>query len=220
MIKVKDLYHSKGTIDLLNGINLEIKKGETIIITGHEREGKTLLLQCLLGLETFRKGKIIYNEETLPGREQDIGIVQQYFNLFPHKTIMENVIEVAIILHKVKRETAEDYGRNILKKLGLIEKADLYPEVLDRGDKKLVALAKALVRKPKLLLIDEPVSQLEEDCRHKVYRAIQQLATDGLTLVIVTEDFYFSNLLDERTFMLDNGVIKKYIREGEKDGAH
>ena len=88
MIKVKDLYHSKGTIDLLNGINLEIKKGETIIITGHEREGKTLLLQCLLGLETFRKGKIIYNE-TLPGQGVGYRIVQQYFNLFPHKTIME-----------------------------------------------------------------------------------------------------------------------------------
>lgn len=220
MIVIENLYLSKGKTYLLKGINFKVIKGVPTIITGSDQEGKNLLLDCLARIESIDDGLIIYNAEALPNQERDIEIVQQYSNLFPHKTVMENVIEAPIILGKETRAEAKVLGKEVLRKVGLIHKADMYPESLDRGEKKLVAIAKALAKRPKLLMIDKPAYQLDAEFKKKIYHAISSLVADGLTLVIVTDEFYFSNLPNSNTFILDNGMMTNHNHEDKKDGAH
>lgn len=214
MISGKNIHKSFGDLEVLKGVDLDVEAGEVIVIVGVSGSGKSTLLRCFNFLEMIDEGEIRIDEQKIDLRKNDfskvraeVGMVFQHFNLFPHKTVLENVIEAPIIVKKMNKEKAIKEGLSILEKVGLSEKADVYPNKLSGGQKQRVAIARALAMEPKALLFDEPTSALDPELVGEVLQVMQDLANDGMTMIVVTHEMKFAKEVADRIIMLDEGRI-------------
>ena len=212
IIKIRDLHKNyEGNIEILKGVNLDIKKGEVISIIGASGGGKSTLLRCMIGLEEIDKGSI----ET-PDR-QKMGMVFQSFNLFPHMTALQNIMESLVVVDKIPKEEAKKIGLELLERVGLKERANFYPKALSGGQKQRVAIARAMAKNPEVLLFDEPTSALDPEMVNEVLNVIQNLKdTTKMTMVIVSHEIDFVNKISDRIVVMENGNIKE-IREVSKN---
>ena len=212
IIKIRDLHKNyEGNIEILKGVNLDIKKGEVISIIGASGVGKSTLLRCMIGLEEIDKGSI----ET-PDR-QKMGMVFQSFNLFPHMTALQNIMESLVVVDKMPKEEAKKIGLELLERVGLKERANFYPKALSGGQKQRVAIARAMAKNPEVLLFDEPTSALDPEMVNEVLNVIQNLKdTTKMTMVIVSHEIDFVNKISDRIVVMENGNIKE-IREVSKN---
>lgn len=219
MLKVEGLCKSFGSTEVLKGVNLTIKQGEIVVVVGASGGGKTTLLRSINYLEKCNKGSIEVNGEYLlkdgiyaskdKVREirRNIGLVFQAFNLFPHKSVMENLIEAPIRVLGQKAEEAKKKAEEILIFLGLEEKKDCYPYELSGGQKQRVAIGRALALKPKLMCFDEPTSALDPTLTGEVAKLIKSLSSEGMAMLIITHDMEFAKLVADRIVSMENGVI-------------
>ncbi|MBS9539449.1 amino acid ABC transporter ATP-binding protein [Staphylococcus hominis] len=216
MIKVQNLNKSFNKNEVLKDINLEINKGEVVAIIGPSGSGKSTLLRCMNLLETPSNGKVIFEGKELTHKNinlselrQKMGIVFQNFNLFPHKTVLENVILAPKLLKKVDLKKLEIEGKALLKKVGLEEKANAYPSQLSGGQKQRVAIARALAMHPDVILFDEPTSALDPEVVYEVLKVMKDLAKEGMTMVVVTHEMGFAkDVGDKVIFMADGYVVE------------
>lgn len=216
MIKVQNLNKSFNKNAVLKDINLEINKGEVVAIIGPSGSGKSTLLRCMNLLETPSNGKVIFEGKELTHKNinlselrQKMGMVFQNFNLFPHKTVLENVILAPKLLKKVDLKKLEIEGKALLKKVGLEEKANAYPSQLSGGQKQRVAIARALAMHPDVILFDEPTSALDPEVVYEVLKVMKDLAKEGMTMVVVTHEMGFAkDVGDKVIFMADGYVVE------------
>ncbi|MGB2818437.1 MAG: amino acid ABC transporter ATP-binding protein [Burkholderiaceae bacterium] len=214
MISVKNLSKSFGTHRVLDDVSLEIGKGEVVCIIGASGSGKSTLLRCMNGLESYDSGELTIENRPIRQGDRDIhrlrtevGMVFQRFNLFPHRTAIQNVIEGPIYVKKVPKQQALEEGRALLQKVGLGDKIDAYPAKLSGGQQQRVAIARSLAMKPKVILFDEPTSALDPELVGDVLRVMQQLAEEGMTMVVVTHEMGFAREVADRVLFLDQGRI-------------
>lgn len=214
MITIKDLHKSFGDHEVLKGIDLEIEKGEILVIIGPSGSGKSTILRCMNLLETPTSGDMIFEGKSLVDKNtnidevrQNIGMVFQHFNLFPHKTILENVTLAPITLKKMSKEEAEKKAEVLLKRVGLYDKKDTYPAQLSGGQKQRIAIARALAMEPDMMLFDEPTSALDPEMVKEVLEVIKELAQDGMTMAIVTHEMGFAKEVADRVIFVDEGKI-------------
>ncbi|MDO4589210.1 MAG: amino acid ABC transporter ATP-binding protein [Fusobacterium sp.] len=207
VIKVKNLYKKYSENEMiLKGINLEIEKGEVISIIGASGGGKSTLLRCLIGLENIDSGTIEVPEKN------KMGMVFQSFNLFPHMTALENIMESLIVVDKMEKSKAKEIAFQLLDKVGLKERANFYPKTLSGGQKQRVAIARALAKNPEVLLFDEPTSALDPEMVKEVENVIRELRdTSDITMVIVSHEIEFVNQISDRIIVMENGSIKEII---------
>lgn len=216
MIKVQNLNKSFNKNEVLKDINLEINKGEVVAIIGPSGSGKSTLLRCMNLLETPSNGKVIFEGKELTHKNinlselrQKMGMVFQNFNLFPHKTVLENVILAPKLLKKVDLKKLKIEGKALLKKVGLEEKANAYPSQLSGGQKQRVAIARALAMHPDVILFDEPTSALDPEVVYEVLKVMKDLAKEGMTMVVVTHEMGFAkDVGDKVIFMADGYVVE------------
>ncbi|HJH06350.1 amino acid ABC transporter ATP-binding protein [Fusobacterium ulcerans] len=212
MIKVNDLskQYLEGDV-ILKGVNLDIEKGEVVSIIGPSGGGKSTLLRCLIGLEEIDSGNI-----EVPDKKK-MGMVFQSFNLFPHKTAIQNIMESLIVVDKMDKSEAKKIAYDLLEKVGLKDRADFYPKALSGGQKQRVAIARALARNPEVLLFDEPTSALDPDMVKEVLNVIEQLReSSNITMVIVSHEIDFVNQISDRIVVMENGNIKNIIVNKKK----
>lgn len=213
-IVVKGLYKSFERLDVLKGINLEIKDGEVVCLIGPSGSGKSTLLRCLNRLEEATGGTVIVdgNEISNPKIDinhvrENIGMVFQHFNLFPNLTVIENIMLAPVELKKMTKGEAEKKAKQLLERVGLLEKADAYPVQLSGGQKQRVAIARSLAMNPDIMLFDEPTSALDPEMVGEVLEVMKKLAEDGMTMVVVTHEMGFAREVSDRVLFLDEGVI-------------
>lgn len=219
MIKVQNLNKSFNKNVVLKDINLEVNKGEVVAIIGPSGSGKSTLLRCMNLLETPSNGKVIFEGKELTHKNinlnelrQKMGMVFQNFNLFPHKTVLENVILAPKLLKNVDLKKLEIEGKALLKKVGLEEKANAYPSQLSGGQKQRVAIARALAMHPDVILFDEPTSALDPEVVYEVLKVMKDLAKEGMTMVVVTHEMGFAkDVGDKVIFMADGYVVESEI---------
>ncbi|MDR2710831.1 MAG: amino acid ABC transporter ATP-binding protein [Burkholderiales bacterium] len=224
MIAARDIHKRFGALEVLKGISLEVKKGDVIAVIGSSGSGKSTFLRCLNHLETIDRGSIEIESETLVSTGGDgvcryapdaavqcicrkMGMVFQQFNLFPHLTVMQNLIEAPIVVKKMKREVILPKAEALLRKVGLLEKRDSYPSRLSGGQKQRVAIARALAMEPDILLFDEPTSALDPELTGEVLRTIRQLAEERMTMLVVTHEMAFAREVSTQTIFMDEGEI-------------
>ena len=223
MIQANDLLKSFGEHVVLNGINFEVKKGEVIAVIGPSGSGKSTLLRCLNGLEEIDSGVIAIEGETYADKDYEkkdkinskdkkdiakkLGMVFQHFNLFPHKTVLENVIEAPITVLKMKKDEAVPLGEALLEKVGLLDKRDFYPSKISGGQKQRVAIARALGMNPDIMLFDEPTSSLDPELVGEVQKVIADLVKEKMTMMIVTHEMRFAEEVADRIIFMDEGRI-------------
>lgn len=222
MIKTENLkktFVGRGqTVNAVDGVTAHIKPGEVVVIIGPSGSGKSTYLRCLNGLETLTSGHILVDGIDLADRKTDlnkvrreVGMVFQQFNLFPHKTVLENLILAQMVVRKRKRDEAEKKGRELLKKVGIAEKEKEYPTRLSGGQQQRVAIARALAMDPKVMLFDEPTSALDPEMVGEVLEVMKQLAREGMTMVVVTHEMGFAREVADRVLFMDYG---KLVEEG------
>ena len=214
MIYVKDLHKTYGENEVLKGIDEHISKGEVVVVIGPSGSGKSTFLRCLNLLEIPTKGQITFEGQDITSKSTDInkvrekmGMVFQQFNLFPHKTVMENICMAPIKVKKVSKEEAEKKATDLLKKVGLFDKADVYPASLSGGQKQRIAIARALAMEPDVMLFDEPTSALDPEMVGEVLNVMKNLAKDGMTMVVVTHEMGFAREVGDRILFVDQGKI-------------
>ncbi|WP_102273515.1 amino acid ABC transporter ATP-binding protein [Cytobacillus massiliigabonensis] len=214
MIEIKQLSKSFGSLQVLKNINLTIKPQEVVVLIGSSGSGKSTLLRCLNFLETANSGEIIIDSESINPAitnlnkvREKVGMVFQHFNLFPHKTVLENIIEAPIYVKREKKEQAIRKAQKLLQKVGLADKANFYPEQLSGGQKQRVAIARALAMEPQVMLFDEPTSALDPELVGEVLQVMKELAGEGMTMVIVTHEMGFAKEVADRIIMLADGYI-------------
>ncbi len=214
MIEIKDLHKSFGDLEVLKGITETIKDGEIVSIIGPSGSGKSTFLRCINLLEEPTSGHIIIDgqEITDPKTDinkmrEDLGMVFQRFNLFPHKTVLENITLAPINVKGIAQADAEKTARELLKRVGLLDKADSYPAALSGGQQQRVAIARALAMHPKIMLFDEPTSALDPEMVGEVLAVIRQLTETGMTMLIVTHEMGFAREVCDRVFFMDQGYI-------------
>ncbi|WP_289102540.1 amino acid ABC transporter ATP-binding protein [uncultured Fusobacterium sp.] len=196
---------------ILKNINLGIKKGEVVSIIGPSGGGKSTLLRCLIGLEEIDSGDV-----KVPDKKK-MGMVFQSFNLFPHKTAIQNIMESLIVVDKMDKSEAKKIAYDLLEKVGLKDRADFYPKALSGGQKQRVAIARALARNPEVLLFDEPTSALDPDMVKEVLNVIEQLRdSSNITMVIVSHEIDFVNQISDRIVVMENGNIKDIVVNKKK----
>ena len=212
IIKIRDLFKTyEGDVKILKGVNLDIEKGEVISIIGASGGGKSTLLRCMIGLEDIDGGSI----ET-PDKKK-MGMVFQSFNLFPHKTALQNIMESLIVVDKMPKEEAKKIGLELLDRVGLKERANFYPKALSGGQKQRVAIARAMAKNPDVLLFDEPTSALDPEMVNEVLNVIQNLRdTTDMTMVIVSHEIEFVDKISDRIVVMENGNIKE-IKKNKKN---
>ena len=218
MIKVDNLSKSFGNLEVLKNINLSISEKEVVVLIGASGSGKSTLLRCLNFLEVAENGEIVIDSEPInPAKtnlnkiREKVGMVFQHFNLFPHKTVLENIIEAPMFVRRETKEAASKKAMSLLKKVGLEDKANYYPDQLSGGQKQRVAIARALAMEPKVMLFDEPTSALDPELVGEVLQVMNDLAHEGMTMVIVTHEMGFAREVADRVIMLADGHI---IEEG------
>ena len=214
MIDVKNLHKYFGSLEVLKGIDCHIDKGECVCVIGPSGSGKSTFLRCLNLLETPTKGDIVIDDMHLTEKDFDVdamrkrvGMVFQHFNLFPHLTILENVT-LAPIRHKMMtEEQAKEKAMELLNRVGVGDKADNYPAQLSGGQKQRVAIARSLALSPEVMLFDEPTSALDPEMVGEVLEVMKQLAQEGMTMVVVTNEMGFAREVANRVFFMDGGGI-------------
>lgn len=214
MIEVKNLEKSFGKNHVLRGINETINEGEVVCIIGPSGSGKSTFLRCLNLLEQPTSGEVILDGEKINAPDRDIdkirenlGMVFQNFNLFPHMSVLDNITMAPIKVKGQARGEAEAEARRLLDVVGLLDKAEAYPSSLSGGQKQRVAIARALAMKPEIMLFDEPTSALDPEMVGEVLAVMKQLAEDGMTMVIVTHEMGFAREVADRVLFIDGGVI-------------
>ena len=214
MIRIENLHKSFGDLEVLKGINEHISHGEVVVVIGPSGSGKSTFLRCLNLLETPTDGEIYIDDELINSPKADVnkirqkmGMVFQHFNLFPHLTIMENITLAPVLLKKMTKPEAIKKGEELLKKVGLSEKADSYPSQLSGGQKQRVAIARALAMQPEIMLFDEPTSALDPEMVGEVLDVMKELAQSGMTMVVVTHEMGFAREVGTRILFMDDGVI-------------
>jgi polar amino acid transport system ATP-binding protein len=219
MIKVEDLKKSFGDNEVLKKINLEVNKQEVVVVIGPSGSGKSTLLRCINLLETITSGHVYIEGTDIADKKaninkirQDVGMVFQQFNLFPHMTVLDNIMLAPTKVKKVGKEQAKEKALELLGKVGLAEKADAYPDSLSGGQKQRIAIARALAMEPKMMLFDEPTSALDPEMVGEVLDVMKQLAKDGMTMVVVTHEMGFAREVGDRVIFMDGGYI---IEENE-----
>ncbi|MBU3220545.1 amino acid ABC transporter ATP-binding protein [Clostridium algidicarnis] len=219
MIQIKDLTKDFGDNKVLKGVNEEIKKGEVVVVIGPSGSGKSTFLRCLNLLEIPTSGHIVFEGQDITDKKVDInklrekmGMVFQQFNLFPHKTILDNITLAPIKVKGKSKEEAESIAFKLLDKIGLREKAKSYPSQLSGGQKQRIAIARALAMEPTVMLFDEPTSALDPEMVGEVLAVMKDLAKEGMTMVVVTHEMGFAKEVGDRVLFMDNGNI---VEEGE-----
>ena len=214
MIKIKNLEKTYGDLKVLKGISTDIKEGEVISIIGPSGSGKSTFLRCINRLEEPTNGEIDIEGENVVSPKVDInkirekvGMVFQHFNLFSHKTVLENITIGPIKLKKTSQEEAEKIAISLLDKVGLADKKDVYPNKLSGGQKQRVAIARALAMNPKVILFDEPTSALDPEMIGEVLEVMKDLAREGMTMIVVTHEMGFARTVANRVFFMDQGTI-------------
>jgi len=214
VIKVIDLHKSFGDLEVLKGVNNEIRKGEVVCIIGASGSGKSTFLRCLNLLEEPTKGEVIIDGISLTEHKKDInklrqkvGMVFQQFNLFPHMTVLGNITLGPIKLRGMTREQAEKKAVELLRKVGLYDKDNVYPNKLSGGQKQRVAIARALAMDPEVMLFDEPTSALDPEMVGEVLNVMKQLADEGMTMAVVTHEMGFAREVGDRILFMDEGII-------------
>ncbi len=216
MIDIKNLHKRFGRLEVLRGINETIDEGERVVLIGASGSGKSTLLRCLNLLEEPDEGTIVFDgvDLTAPDTNLDrtrchMGMVFQHFNLFPHKTILENITLAPVYLRLQKKAEAKEKAMALLKRIGLADKANTYPAMLSGGQKQRVAIVRALAMEPRVMLFDEPTSALDPEMVGEVLDLIRQLAQTGMTMVIVTHEMGFAREVGTRVLFMDEGEIKE-----------
>ncbi len=214
MIEIDNLYKRFGDLEVLKGIDLSVSQGEVTVIMGPSGSGKSTLLRCINRLEEITSGTVTVDGYDVTDPETNInfvrteaGMVFQQFNLFPHMTALGNVTLGPLKVRKMERGEAEKLGLDLLKKVGLSDKANVYPDHLSGGQKQRVAIARSLALKPKVMLFDEPTSALDPELVGEVLEVMKQLGREGMTMVVVTHEMNFAREVADRVIFMDEGII-------------
>ena len=231
LVVARNVHKSYGDNEVLKGIDLDVKPSEVVVILGPSGSGKSTFLRCINHLEDIDRGSIMVggeqigyelrgdrlhklSERAIARQRRDIGMVFQQFNLYPHMTVLQNIIEAPMGVHKESRQEAEKYARELLEKVGLSDKADAYPRHLSGGQQQRVAIARALAVKPKLMLFDEPTSALDPELVGEVLATMRDLAQQGLTMIVVTHEIGFAKEAADRVVFMDRGYV---VEQGAAD---
>lgn len=231
VVNLKKIEKSFGTLKVLKGIDFAVDKGEIVTIIGPSGSGKSTLLRCINRLEKIEKGeieilgtKIAENDHNMKSRYlhekqlrlvcKKIGMVFQNFNLFPHKSAIENIMEAQIVVNNIEKAEAEKTAMELLKKVGLEDKKNVYPSQLSGGQKQRIAIARALAMKPSVMLFDEPTSALDPELVGEVLNVIKKLAEEHMTMIVVTHEMGFAREISNRIVFMDNGEI---LEEGKPE---
>ncbi|GAB1578549.1 MULTISPECIES: amino acid ABC transporter ATP-binding protein [Bordetella] len=214
MILLKDVRKNFGKLEVLKGIDAEVQKGEVVCVIGPSGSGKSTILRCINGLERYDGGLITIDGErvdcdasSIVSIRTQVSMVFQRFNLFPHRTALENVIEGPVFVKKEPRAQAIERGRELLASVGLADKADAHPPQLSGGQQQRVAIARALAMQPKAILFDEPTSALDPELVGDVLGVMRKLAEAGMTMVVVTHEMSFAREVADRVLFIDGGVV-------------
>ena len=224
MLRAHDIHKRFGQIEVLRGVSLSLAKGETVAIIGPSGSGKSTFLRCLNHLETIDRGQIDIEGETLVSTDAAghchylpdadvrrlcgrMGMVFQHFNLFPHMTVLQNIIEAPMTVQGMKRDAIIPKAEELLRKVGLLEKRDAYPSRLSGGQKQRVAIARALAMEPDIMLFDEPTSALDPELTGEVLRTMRELADEHMTMIVVTHEMGFAREAASRVVFMDGGEI-------------
>ena len=213
IIEIKNLHKYFGKNEVLKGIDLDIKKGEVVVIIGPSGSGKSTVLRTMNYLEEPTSGHVIVDGMDLSDKNKlnavrtEVGMVFQNFNLFPHMTVLDNLILAPVNVRKTDKKEAQDIAMKLLERVGLADKAQMYPDSLSGGQKQRVAIARALAMKPKVMLFDEPTSALDPEMVREVLDVMKSLADEGMTMVIVTHEMGFAKEVADRVLFVDGGQI-------------
>ncbi|MPL67838.1 Glutamine transport ATP-binding protein GlnQ [bioreactor metagenome] len=217
MINIKNIHKKFGKLHVLKGIDAHIKESEVVVIIGPSGSGKSTLLRCINYLEEPTEGEIIVdglsltNEANINKVREEVGMVFQRFNLFPHMSVLENIMLAPMKVRKLPKAEAEKVAQDLLEKVGLTDKAHVYPEQLSGGQQQRVAIARALAMKPKVMLFDEPTSALDPEMINEVLDVMKALAKEGMTMAVVTHEMGFAREVGDRVLFMDEGRI---VEEG------
>ncbi len=214
MVHVENLKKNFGKLEVLKDISVDIAEGEVVVLLGPSGSGKSTFLRCLNQLEVATAGKILVDGNDVTDKHIDInkvreniGMVFQHFNLFDHKTVLENIMMAPVELKKMTKEEAKEKGMQLLKRVGMDSKADCYPSQISGGQKQRVAIARALAMNPKIMLFDEPTSALDPEMVGEVLAVMKELASEGMTMVVVTHEIGFAREVADRVIFMDDGYI-------------
>ena len=221
MIKVENLTKSFGELEVLKGINQEIKDGEVVVVIGPSGSGKSTFLRCLNLLESPTSGKIFVDDEEITSKKidinkvrEDMGMVFQSFNLFNNLNILDNITLAPTLVKKMEKAKAEEKARELLARVGLPDKAEAFPKSLSGGQKQRIAIARALAMNPKVMLFDEPTSALDPEMVGEVLDIMKDLAGEGMTMVVVTHEMGFAREVGDRIIFMDGGYV---VEEGSPE---
>ena len=221
MIKINGLHKKFGNLHVLKGVDCHIEKGEVVVIIGPSGSGKSTLLRCMNLLEQPTDGEIVFEDNVITNKNVDIdklrekmGMVFQQFNLFPHKTVLQNITLAPIKVKGMSQQDAETIAFKLLKKIGLEDKAPAYPAQLSGGQKQRIAIARALAMEPDVMLFDEPTSALDPEMVGEVLNVMKELAAEGMTMAVVTHEMGFAKEVGDRVLFMDGGNI---VEEGTPD---
>lgn len=215
IVKIENLHKSFGDLKVLKGVNLTIAEGEVVVILGASGGGKSTLLRCINRLEEPNSGKItidgvVVTDDNINEVRREVSMVFQHFNLFPHMTVLENLTLAPMKVRNIKKKDAEENAKRFLARVGLLEKADQYPDQLSGGQKQRVAIARSLCMNPKVILFDEPTSALDPEMVNEVLDIIKELASSGITLILVTHEMGFAREAADRViFMADGNILEQ-----------
>ncbi|MBN2221130.1 MAG: amino acid ABC transporter ATP-binding protein [Vallitaleaceae bacterium] len=224
LIELSNIKKNFGKLEVLKDINLNVKKGEVVCIIGASGSGKSTLLRCMNHLERITSGKIVIGGKVTDHRDQDkdlikfthkdihqlcsqVGMVFQRFNLFPHKNVLQNIIEGPMVVKKESKQEATQYALKLLSMVGLLDKKDEYPSKLSGGQQQRVAIARALAMKPEIMLFDEPTSALDPELVGEVLEVMKALAKEGMTMLVVTHEMGFAREVANRVIFMDEGYV-------------
>ncbi len=224
MVRAERVCKDFGALSVLKGVNLTVDAGQVLVLVGPSGSGKSTFLRCINHLETVTAGRLYVDGELVGYRERqdkllemsprdaakqrrDIGMVFQHFNLFPHRTAIDNIVEAPVHVKRVKKSVATERARDLLNQVGLSDKADAYPAQLSGGQQQRVAIARALAMDPKLMLFDEPTSALDPELVGEVLSVMKKLASEGMTMVVVTHEMGFAREVADQLVFMDGGVI-------------
>ncbi|TSD98051.1 amino acid ABC transporter ATP-binding protein [Skermania sp. ID1734] len=224
MVQAEQVCKNFGALQVLKGITLQVERGQVLCLVGPSGSGKSTFLRCINHLEQVNAGRLYVDGELVGYAERngklyelhprvaarqrrDIGMVFQHFNLFPHRTALENVIEAPVHVKRVPKDKAVRHARELLDRVGLADKADAYPAQLSGGQQQRVAIARALAMEPKLMLFDEPTSALDPELVGEVLRVMRELAREGMTMVVVTHEMGFAREVADQLVFMDGGVV-------------
>lgn len=220
-IIVKNLKKNFGELEVLKDISVEVDEGEVVVVIGPSGSGKSTFLRCLNRLESISGGHVIVDGNDITDKKvninsvrENVGMVFQHFNLFPHKTVKQNIMLAPVTLKKMSKQDAETKAMELLKRVGLEDKADCYPSQLSGGQKQRVAIARSLAMNPDIMLFDEPTSALDPEMVGEVLAVMKDLAKNGMTMVVVTHEMGFAREVGDRVLFMDGGYI---VEQGTPD---